>query len=248
MTVVLADGTTASSGGKVVKNVAGYDLAKLYCGSRGTLGLVVRAAFRLHPTPEAASTVVTAVSDAGVAAQLSRAALRSELAPSALDLLWPGGLALLVEGSERAVIAQVERARADLGAEPATRACSAKLATGKAAPAGVRTSRPRSSMTSCATRPRPSCASAPASRTCRPGCRGRHRLLSMRCVSGSRAEFDPARGAGCMNAAEKRRLANDCVHCGFCLPTCPTYVLWNEEMDSPSRPHRSDQRAPRRRP
>ena len=36
-----------------------------------------------------------------------------------------------------------------------------------------------------------------------------------------------------MNAAEKRRLANDCVHCGFCLPTCPTYVLWNEEMDSP---------------
>ena len=118
VTVVLADGTTASSGGKVVKNVAGYDLAKLYCGSRGTLGLVVRAAFRLHPTPEAASTVVTAVSDAGVAAQLSRAALRSELAPSALDLLWPGGLALLVEGSERAVIAQVERARADLGAEP----------------------------------------------------------------------------------------------------------------------------------
>ena len=49
VTVVLPDGTRASSGGKVVKNVAGYDLGKLFCGSRGRLGSVERLALRLHP-------------------------------------------------------------------------------------------------------------------------------------------------------------------------------------------------------
>jgi FAD/FMN-containing dehydrogenase len=53
VTVVLGDGLVASSGGKVVKNVAGYDLGKLVCGSRGALGVVVRASLRLHPIPEA---------------------------------------------------------------------------------------------------------------------------------------------------------------------------------------------------
>ena len=59
VTVVLPDGTRASSGGKVVKNVAGYDLGKLFCGSQGRLGAVERLALRLHPTPEAARTVVS---------------------------------------------------------------------------------------------------------------------------------------------------------------------------------------------
>ena len=51
VTVVLADGTVASAGGKVVKNVAGYDLGKLFCGSQGRLGLVARVSLRLHPAP-----------------------------------------------------------------------------------------------------------------------------------------------------------------------------------------------------
>jgi glycolate oxidase FAD binding subunit len=57
VTVVLPDGLRASSGGKVVKNVAGYDLGKLFCGSGGRLGQVERLALRLHPVPAATRTV-----------------------------------------------------------------------------------------------------------------------------------------------------------------------------------------------
>ena len=52
MTVILSDGTIAKSGGKVIKNVAGYDLAKLFAGSFGTLGLIASVSVRLHPLPE----------------------------------------------------------------------------------------------------------------------------------------------------------------------------------------------------
>src|SRR5688572_26203365 len=51
MTVILSDGTVAKSGGKVIKNVAGYDLAKLFAGSYGTLGLIASVSVRLHPLP-----------------------------------------------------------------------------------------------------------------------------------------------------------------------------------------------------
>src|ERR1700737_3635797 len=51
-TIALPDGTLASSGGKVVKNVAGYDLPKLVTGALGTLGIITRAIFRLHPLPK----------------------------------------------------------------------------------------------------------------------------------------------------------------------------------------------------
>ena len=54
---MLHDGTVAKAGGKVVKNVAGYDLSKLFTGSLGTLGIIAQANFRLHPIPEAARTV-----------------------------------------------------------------------------------------------------------------------------------------------------------------------------------------------
>jgi len=57
ITVVLPDGTIAASGGKVVKNVAGYDLPKLMSGALGTLGIISRAVFRLHPLPEKSHTL-----------------------------------------------------------------------------------------------------------------------------------------------------------------------------------------------
>ncbi len=113
-TLVLADGTIASAGGKVVKNVAGYDLARLVCGSEGRLALIGRASFRLHPLPTASGTLVVGTDDAaGVGARL----LASQLQPSALDVLHPGRVAVLFEGSERAVAAQLVGARELVGGE-----------------------------------------------------------------------------------------------------------------------------------
>jgi glycolate oxidase FAD binding subunit len=108
VTVVLPDGTRASSGGKVVKNVAGYDLGKLFCGSRGRLGRVERLALRLHPVPAAALTVVCD-------ADWSRLH-RSQLVPSAVDIA-AARMSVLFEGSERAVEAQVRALGGEL-AEP----------------------------------------------------------------------------------------------------------------------------------
>ena len=79
LTVVLADGTIASSGGKVVKNVAGYDLGKLFCGSEGKLGLIARVALRLHPRPEVVRTLALPVDSPEDAAAKAQAILRAPL-------------------------------------------------------------------------------------------------------------------------------------------------------------------------
>ena len=115
VTVVLGDGLVANSGGKVVKNVAGYDLGKLFCGSRGTLGGVRRASLRLHPLPDAAATLVAPVSGDGEAKR--QTILRSTLVPSALDVT-EERLAVMFEGSELAVEFQLEAARELVGGEP----------------------------------------------------------------------------------------------------------------------------------
>jgi glycolate oxidase FAD binding subunit len=95
ITVVLSDGTIAASGGKVIKNVAGYDLGKLFAGSFGTLGLIARVAVRLHPAPARTATVMARSDDP---AALARAAVRLAALPleaDCLDVLWEGDVGWL---------------------------------------------------------------------------------------------------------------------------------------------------------
>jgi len=117
VTLVLADGTIANAGGKVVKNVAGYDLGKLVCGSEGTLALIARVSLRLHPIPAASATLCVETDEptATVAALL-----RSPLQPSALDVLHPGRICVLFEGGEASVADQLGRAEALVGGAEAT--------------------------------------------------------------------------------------------------------------------------------
>lgn len=117
--VVLSDGTVASTGGKVVKNVAGYDLAKLVTGAHGTLAVVVQAAWRLVSEPaERAFVVVEGAVEAVCAG--ARDALVSPQAPDAVELdRWSGQagarLVVLVEGSRRGVRARAQQLALDLG-------------------------------------------------------------------------------------------------------------------------------------
>ncbi|MCO5987517.1 FAD-binding oxidoreductase [Actinoallomurus spadix] len=112
ITVVRADGVVAHAGGKVVKNVAGYDLGKLFTGSYGTLGLIVEAAFRLHPLPRATAYVSATASDAGQALAMAQALLHSALVPAAIEVDGPGPItvAALFEGVPAGVVPRAEAA------------------------------------------------------------------------------------------------------------------------------------------
>ena len=87
-TVALSDGTLARSGGKVIKNVAGYDLAKLFTGAFGTLGLIVEVAVRLHPRPRGTVTVVAEADDAVAVAAAAALLAHSPLEMESLDVAW----------------------------------------------------------------------------------------------------------------------------------------------------------------
>ena len=91
ITVALSDGTIARAGGKVIKNVAGYDLAKLFTGSFGTLGLIVEVVMRLHPRPPETLTVAGRSGDPHALGEGASAVAHSPFAPQCLDVTWAKG-------------------------------------------------------------------------------------------------------------------------------------------------------------
>ena len=123
MRVVLADGRSIKAGGNVVKNVAGYDLCKLFCGSYGTLGLITELTFKLRPLPLETRTIIATGSLASLLAA-GRAVISGSLFPVAVELLSPRmaehlkvserqtDCALLVRfaGAARSVVSQTAQA------------------------------------------------------------------------------------------------------------------------------------------
>jgi FAD/FMN-containing dehydrogenase len=89
ITVVRADGVMAKAGGRVVKNVAGYDLCKLFTGSHGTLGVILEVTFRLRPRPRREATLVARSRDPRALVEAGRALAGSQLLPVAVELLSP---------------------------------------------------------------------------------------------------------------------------------------------------------------
>jgi glycolate oxidase FAD binding subunit len=91
MRVALSDGTIAQSGGRVIKNVAGYDLAKLFAGAFGTLGVILTVNVRLHPLHPSSATALGACADPDRLAGAARAVSAAPLELDALDVAWRGG-------------------------------------------------------------------------------------------------------------------------------------------------------------
>ena len=116
VTIALPDGTLASSGGKVVKNVAGYDLPKLVTGALGTLGIITRAVFRLHPLPHNSRSFSIPTQSPAAARDLLLAIQNSKLAHTALQSRFSDEVTptsdILFEGTEAGLDAQTAQLRA----------------------------------------------------------------------------------------------------------------------------------------
>jgi glycolate dehydrogenase FAD-binding subunit len=112
MRVALADGTVAKSGGKVIKNVAGYDLAKLFVGSFGRLGAILEVSVRLHPLPPATATAVGRSADPDALGRAALALSHARLEQLGLDVRWEdGGGAILSRFGGAAALPQAEAAK-----------------------------------------------------------------------------------------------------------------------------------------
>ena len=114
LSFVRADGELAKAGGRVVKNVAGYDLMKLFTGSYGTLGIITQVTFRLYPLPEASATLaVTGNPDAiALAAQTLR---QSGLTPTAAELISPAAVKGLALGEGMGLIVRFQSISESVG-------------------------------------------------------------------------------------------------------------------------------------
>jgi glycolate oxidase FAD binding subunit len=127
VTIALADGTLASSGGKVVKNVAGYDLPKLITGSLGTLGVITRAVFRLHPLPRKVQSFTFVARDLDDANRLVLAVQSSKLAHTGLQARFTAEIASVVdvrfEGTDLGLAAQAEALRKLVAPATVTATC-----------------------------------------------------------------------------------------------------------------------------
>jgi len=110
ITLALPDGTLATSGGKVVKNVAGYDLPKLATGALGTLGVITRAIFRLHPLPQNTRTFTISATSAGEMQHFVLKVQDSQLVHSAFQVRFgtdtPPEADILFEGTQAGLAAQ----------------------------------------------------------------------------------------------------------------------------------------------
>lgn len=119
MKVVLADGRLITSGGKVVKNVAGYDLCKLFIGSGTSLGILVEASFKLRPLPATTATVCLRFDNLDTAGRFIVTLMKSELTPTVMDLhnigsqqtTFPYTLVIGFEGTAEEVNYQLATAR-----------------------------------------------------------------------------------------------------------------------------------------
>jgi len=115
MTIALPDGTLASSGGKVVKNVAGYDLPKLATGALGTLGVITRAVFRLHPLPHNLRSFTFETRDLTDATRVMLAVQDSKLVHTGLQVRYSEertpAVDVRFEGTDAGIAAQTETLR-----------------------------------------------------------------------------------------------------------------------------------------
>lgn len=115
ISIIRSDGTLARGGGKVVKNVAGFDLQKLMVGSLGTLGLIATVTFRLHPLPEESVTLLLSGRDARQVRALVASIREKQLEPTSVVAVWrgTGGLDIAVrfEGFRAGVTEQADRLR-----------------------------------------------------------------------------------------------------------------------------------------